>query len=395
MISTRTQVILSSGKDQSLRRFHPWVFSGAIKKIKGPVQDGDIVDIYSNKDEYLGTGHYQDGSIAIRVFSFEQIEPGVEFWKSKIRKAWEYRKATGITDDLNTNVYRLIYAEGDGLPGLIVDYYNGVAVLQAHSVGMHRNRMDIANALKEVMGDKLIAVYDKSKEALFRNEGGESQNAFILGSAGESGEVLEHGNRFLINWVHGQKTGFFVDQRENRQLLARYSNGKNVLNTFSYTGGFSVYAGKAGANLVHSVDSSKKAVELTDQNMNLNGLTNHESFAMDTFDFLEGKENQYDVIVLDPPAFAKSVSARHHAVMGYKRLNAEAIRKIKPGGIIFTFSCSQVVDRRLFHDTIVAASIQAGRNVRLMHHLTQPSCHPVSIFHPEGEYLKGLVIHVE
>lgn len=394
-MNSRTQVILSSGKDQSLRRYHPWVFSGAIKKIKGPVQDGDIVDVYSNKDEYLGTGHYQGGSIAIRVFSFEQIQPGVEFWKSKIRKAWEYRKTTGITDDPQTNVYRLIYAEGDGMPGLIVDYYNGVAVLQAHSVGMHRNRMEIAKAIKEVMGDKLIAVYDKSKEALFRNEGGEAQNGFILGEAGESGEVLEHGNKFLINWVSGQKTGFFVDQRENRKLLAHYSKGKNVLNTFCYTGGFSVYAGKAGAHLVHSVDSSKKAIELTDQNMNLNGLTNHASFAMDTFDFLEGKENQYDVIVLDPPAFAKSVSARHHAVMGYKRLNAEAIRKVKPGGIIFTFSCSQVVDRRLFQDTIVAASIQAGRNVRLMHHLTQPSCHPVSIFHPEGEYLKGLVIHVE
>lgn len=394
-MNSRTHVILSSGKDQSLRRFHPWVFSGAIKKIKGPVQDGDIVDVFSNRDEYLGTGHYQDGSIAIRVFSFEQIEPGVEFWKSKIRKAWDYRRATGITDDPNTNVFRLIYAEGDGMPGLIIDYYNGVAVLQAHSVGMHRNRVEIAKAIREVMGDKLIAVYDKSKEALFRNEGGDAQNGFILGEAGESGEVLEHGNKFLINWVSGQKTGFFVDQRENRKLLAHYSKGKNVLNTFCYTGGFSVYAGKAGANLVHSVDSSKKAIELTDQNMNLNGLTNHASFAEDTFDFLEGKENQYDVIVLDPPAFAKSVSARHHAVMGYKRLNAEAIRKVKPGGVIFTFSCSQVVDRRLFQDTIVAASIQAGRNVRLMHHLTQPSCHPVSIFHPEGEYLKGLVVHVE
>jgi len=395
MISERTHVILSSGKDQSLKRFHPWVFSGAIKKIKGPVQDGDIVDVYSNREEYLGTGHYQDGSIAIRIFSFEQTTPGVDFWKSKIKKAWAYREGTGITNDPDTNVFRLIYAEGDGLPGLIVDFYNGVAVLQAHSVGMHRNRMDIANALKEVMGDRLTAVYDKSKEALFKNSESDSQNGFILGSAGESGEVLEHGNRFKIDWTTGQKTGFFVDQRENRKLLAHYAKGKAVLNTFCYTGGFSVYAGKAGASLVHSVDSSRKAIALTDENMNLNGLTNHESFAMDTFDYLEGKENMYDIIVLDPPAFAKSVSARHHAVMGYKRLNAEAIRKIKPGGILFTFSCSQVVDRRLFQDTIVAASIQAGRNVRLMHHLTQPSCHPISIFHPEGEYLKGLVLHVE
>lgn len=402
MISERSHVILSSGKDQSLRRFHPWVFSGAIKKIKGPVQDGDIVDVYSNKEEYLGTGHYQDGSIAIRVFSFQQIEPGVEFWKSKIKKAWDYRVATGITSDPNTNVFRLIYAEGDGLPGLIVDFYNGVAVLQAHSFGMHRNRMDIANALKEILGDRLTAVYDKSKEAMFRsakspldNEAGETQNGFILGNAGDSGEVLEHGHKFKIDWTTGQKTGFFIDQRENRKLLAHYSKGKSVLNTFCYTGGFSVYAGKAGASLVHSVDSSKKAVALTDENMALNGLSNHESFAIDTFDFLDKATMEYDIIILDPPAFAKSVSARHHAVMGYKRLNAEAIRKIKPGGILFTYSCSQVVDRRLFQDTIVAASIQAGRNVRLMHHMTQPSCHPISIFHPEGEYLKGLVLHVE
>ncbi len=394
-MNSRTHIILSSGKDQSLKRFHPWVFSGAIKKIKGPVQDGDIVDVYSNKEEFLGTGHYQDGSIAVRVFTFTQTELDVNFWKSKIRKAWEYRTNAGITTNPNTNVYRLIFAEGDGLPGLIVDFYNGVAVLQAHSVGMHRNRNEIAAALKEVMGDKLIAVYDKSKEALFRNEGGDSTNGFILGNAGESGIVLENGHQFKVDWVNGQKTGFFVDQRENRKLLAHYSKGKNVLNTFCYTGGFSVYAGKAGANFVHSVDSSKKAIALTDENMNLNGLTNHESFAMDTFDYLDGKENMYDVIVLDPPAFAKSVSARHHAVMGYKRLNAEAMRKIKPGGFLFTFSCSQVVDRRLFQDTIVAASIQAGRNVRLVHHLTQPSCHPVSMFHPEGEYLKGLVVYVE
>lgn len=395
MNSTRTHVILSSGKDQSLKRFHPWVFSGAIKKIKGPAQDGDIVDVYSNKEEYLGTGHYQDGSIAIRIFSWEQVDPGVDFWKAKIQKAWDYRRNTGITDNPDTNVFRLIYAEGDGLPGLIVDYYNGVAVLQAHSFGMHRNRHDIAKAMSEVIGDKLIAVYDKSKEALYRNEAGESQNGYIFGSAEDSIEVLENGNKFTIDWVNGQKTGFFIDQRENRKLLGHYSKGKSVLNTFCYTGGFSVYAAKAGATLVHSVDSSKKAIAMTDKNMELNGLTNHASFAMDTFDYLEGKENQYDIIVLDPPAFAKSVSARHHAVMGYKRLNAEAIRKIKPGGILFTYSCSQVVDRRLFQDTIVAAAIQAGRNVRLMHHMTQPSCHPVSLFHPEGEYLKGLVVYVE
>lgn len=396
MPAERSRVILSSGKDQSLRRFHPWVFSGAIKKIKGPVQDGDIVDVYSNKDEYLGTGHIQDGSIAVRIFSFEQIEPNAEFWKEKIRRAYDYRKNIGVAENLATNVYRLIYAEGDGLPGLIVDYYNGVAVLQAHSVGMHEQRHDIANALKEILGDKLKAVYDKSSEALHRNDAGGSTNSYILGSAEGAGEVMENGNRFYIDWETGQKTGFFVDQRDNRELLAQYSAGKKVCNTFCYTGGFSVYAGMAGATEVHSVDSSKKAIALTDRNMELNGLSGiHTSFAMDTFDFLESKDDIYDVIVLDPPAFAKHVSSRHNAVMGYKRLNAEAIKKIRPGGILFTFSCSQVVDRRLFADTIMSAAIVAKRNVRVMHHLTQPPDHPVNIFHPEGEYLKGLVVYVE
>jgi 23S rRNA (cytosine1962-C5)-methyltransferase len=396
MPAERTRIVLSSGKDQSLRRFHPWVFSGAIKKIKGPVQDGEIVDVYSNKDEYLGTGHYQDGSIAVRIFSFEQIEPNVEFWKEKIRKAYDYRKNIGVAENPATNVYRLIYAEGDGLPGLIIDYYNGVAVLQAHSVGMHQQRNDIASALKEILGDQLKAVYDKSSEALHRNEGTASTNGYILGSAEGAGEVTENGNRFYIDWESGQKTGFFVDQRDNRALLAQYSAGKKVCNTFCYTGGFSVYAGMAGATEVHSVDSSKKAIALTDRNMELNGLSGiHTSFAMDTFDFLEGKDGIYDVIILDPPAFAKHVSSRHNAVMGYKRLNAEAIKKIRPGGILFTFSCSQVVDRRLFADTIMSAAIVAKRNVRVMHHLTQPPDHPVNIFHPEGEYLKGLVVYVE
>jgi 23S rRNA (cytosine1962-C5)-methyltransferase len=394
-MTERTHVILSSGKDQSLRRFHPWVFSGAIKKIKGPVQNGDIVEVYSNKDEYLGTGHYQEGSIAIRVFSFEQGDYGAEFWANKIRNAYDYRKNIGIVDNADTNVYRLIYAEGDGLPGLIVDFYNGVAVLQAHSVGMHNQRMDIAAALKEVYGDKLKAVYDKSAEALHRNIGSDMENGHILGEGPTTGEVLENGKRFLVDWEGGQKTGFFVDQRDNRSLLAHYSAGKSVCNTFCYTGGFSVYAGAAGAKEVHSVDSSKKAIALTDQNMELNGLTNHASFAMDTFDFLADKENSYDVIVLDPPAFAKSVSSRHNAVMGYKRLNAVAIEKIRPGGIIFTFSCSQVVDTRLFADTITSAGIVAKRNVRILHRLSQPPDHPTNIFHPEGTYLKGLVLYVE
>ena len=392
MSTERTPIILSSGKDQSLKRFHPWVFSGAIKKIKGPVQEGDLVDVFSNKDEYLGTGHYAQGSIAVRMVTFQQQEINAEFWKEKVRKAYEYRLQTGLANDPNTNVYRLIYAEGDGLPGLIVDYYNGVAVFQAHSPGMHKERMNIAAALKEVLGDKLTAVYDKSAESLHRNSDATVTNGYILGEHSGNGEVIENGNKFNIDWVTGQKTGFFVDQRDNRALLAKYSKGKKVCNTFCYTGGFSVYAGNAGAAEVHSVDSSKKAIALTDQNMELNGLKNHASFAMDTFDFLKDKDGVYDVIILDPPAFAKSMSAKHHAVMGYKRLNAEAISKIRPGGILFTFSCSQVVDRRLFSDTIMSAAIVAGSNVRVLHHLTQPPDHPVNIFHPEGEYLKGLVL---
>ncbi len=398
MALERSKIILSSGKDQSLRRFHPWVFSGAIKKIKGPVMEGDVVDVYSNQDEYLGTGHIQDGTIAVRVFSFEQVNPDIEFWKDKIRKAFVYRKNIGIADNATTNVYRLLYAEGDGLPGLIVDFYNGVAVLQAHSIGMHVQRIEIAKALKEVMGDQLKAVYDKSSEALYRNKEGaglEIPNSYILGEPQGIGEVIENGNRFYVDWENGQKTGFFVDQRDNRALVAKYAKDKSVCNTFCYTGGFSVYAALAGAKEVHSVDSSKKAMALTDQNIELNGIKNHTSFVMDTFDFLKDKDNQYDLIILDPPAFAKHMSAKHNAVMGYKRLNAEAIRIIKPGGILFTFSCSQVVDRRLFFDTIMSAAIVAKRNVRVIHHMTQPADHPVNIFHPEGEYLKGLVVYVE
>jgi 23S rRNA (cytosine1962-C5)-methyltransferase len=395
MALERSKVILSSGKDQSLRRFHPWVFSGAIKKIKGPVMEGDVVDVYSNQDEYLGTGHIQDGTIAVRVFSFEQINPGTEFWKEKIRKAYAYRLNIGIAEKKDTNVFRLIYAEGDGMPGLIIDFYNGVAVLQAHSIGMHVQRIEIANALKEVLGDKLKAVYDKSSEALYHNEGPEVKNGIIAGESIGSGEVLENGHKFFVDWETGQKTGFFIDQRDNRALVAKYAKGKKVCNTFCYTGGFSVYAGLAGASEVHSVDSSKKAMALTDQNIALNGIKNHTSFAMDTFDFLKDKDDTYDMIILDPPAFAKHVSSKHNAVMGYKRLNAEAIQKIRPGGMLFTFSCSQVVDRRLFFDTVMSAAIVAKRNVRVMHHMTQPADHPVNIFHPEGEYLKGLVVYVE
>jgi 23S rRNA (cytosine1962-C5)-methyltransferase len=395
-MSTRSKVILGSGKDQSPRRFHPWIFSGAIKKIKGTVQNGDIVDVFSNHDEYLGTGHYQEGSIAVRLFSFTQPEIDSNFWEDKIRQAFLYRQQIGLIDSKQTNVYRLIYAEGDGLPGLIVDMYNDTAVMQAHSIGMHLNREELVAALKTVLGERLKAVYDKSSESLHKQENYPVTNGYLFGSGADQTKVLENDHHFLIDWITGQKTGFFIDQRENRNLLAHYSKDRVVLNTFCYTGGFSVYAGKAGAKLVHSVDASKKAIELTDRNIALNELESiHASYAMDTFEFLKDKNNQYDVIILDPPAFAKHINVKHNAVMGYKRLNAEAIRKIRPGGILFTFSCSQVVERQLFYNTIMAAAILAGRSVRVLHHLTQPVDHPINLFHPEGEYLKGLVLHVE
>jgi 23S rRNA (cytosine1962-C5)-methyltransferase len=394
-MANRSTVILGSGKDQSLRRFHPWIFSGAIKKIKGPVFDGDLVDVYSNHDEYLGTGHYQEGSIAVRMLSFSEGELGDDFWQKKIRNAVEFRRHTGLLGRADTNVCRLVYAEGDGLPGLIIDYYNGTAVLQAHSIGMHREREAICAALRDVMGSELKTIYDKSAESLHRHENYPATNGYLFGESTGSTEALENGHLFQVDWESGQKTGFFIDQRDNRALVARYSAGRAVLNTFCYTGGFSVYAGKAGATLVHSVDASKKAIELTTRNMELNNLSNHEAVAMDTFEFLKDKDNIYDLIILDPPAFAKHINVKHNAVMGYKRLNAEAIRKIKPGGIIFTFSCSQVVDRNLFASTVMAAAITTGRTVRILHHLTQPADHPVNIFHPEGEYLKGLVLHVE
>lgn len=395
------KVILSSGKDQSLRRFHPWVFSGAIKKIKGEVSEGDVVEVFSNHDEYLGTGHYQIGTIAIRLFSFIQTEPNFDFWKAKIQKAYDFRTQMGLTDNPETNVYRLLYAEGDDMPGLIIDFYNGTAVLQTHSIGMHLIKNHIVEALKEVLGEKLKAVYDKSEETLPKQSEVKSINGYLYGKP-DSNMVKENGHHFFVDWEIGQKTGFFIDQRESRELLKKYAHGKNVLNTFCYSGGFSVYALAAGASGVHSVDSSKKAIELTDKNILLNMENTsmgqfgvHQSFAEDTFDFLKDKEDKYDVIILDPPAFAKHRDVKHNAVMGYKRLNAEAIKKIKPKGIIFTFSCSQVVDRNLFNHTITAAAIQAGRNVKILHYLSQPIDHRINIFHPEGEYLKGLVLFVE
>jgi 23S rRNA (cytosine1962-C5)-methyltransferase len=389
------KVILSSGKDQSPRRFHPWIFSGAIKKIKGEVAEGMIVEVVSNHDEPLGIGHYSEGSIAVRIFSFEPININQDFWDKRIRKAYEFRKEAGLINNPETNTYRLIHAEGDGLPGLIIDVYDDTAVIQTHSTGMHLMKTELVNALKNVFGSQLKAIYDKSADTMPDIKGVEISNQLLWGNPA-SEFVLEHGLKFKIDWEQGQKTGFFIDQRENRKLLQKYCTGKKVLNTFCYSGGFSVYALAADAQLVHSVDSSKKAILLTDENIALNfGVTEkHASFAVDTFSFLDQSEEKYDVIILDPPAFAKHHHVKHNAVQGYKRLNAEAIRKINPGGVIFTFSCSQAVDKYLFHHTVMAAAIQAGRAVRVLEYMSQPCDHAPSIFHPEGEYLKGMVIKV-
>jgi 23S rRNA (cytosine1962-C5)-methyltransferase len=390
------KITLHSGKDQSLKRFHPWVFSGAIKSMEGKAEEGDIVEVYSSKNEFLGVGHCQPGSIAVRILSFKQVEINEDFWKAKIESAYNYRRAIGLTNKDDTNAYRLVFAEGDGLPGLIIDYYSGTAVLQAHSVGMHIAKEHIVNALKAVYGDKLKAVYDKSKESLDKEYASNIENGYLFGSSTDK-IILENGHKIKVDWEEGQKTGFFIDQRENRKLVAQYAKDKKVLDCFCYAGGFSVYALKAGAAEVHSVDSSKAAMGLTDANIELNfgKNANQKSFTADAFDFLKDNHNVYDLMVIDPPAFAKHRDARHHAVMGYKRLNALAISGIKPGGIIFTFSCSQIVDKYLFHGAITAAAIEAGRNVRIMQYLSQPADHPISIYHPEGEYLKGMILFVE
>lgn len=397
MNSSFIKIILNNGKDQSLRRFHPWVFSGAIKKINGEVKEGDVVEVYSAQQELLGMGHFQIGSIAIRMFSFSQVTPDFAFWKSKIQKAVDFRKQLNLTNNPLTNCYRLCFGEGDGLPGFIIDYYNGTAVFQTHSIGVHLIKDQFVKALQEVMGNTLKAVYDKSEETMPKNAPIKATNGYLWKAPDHKEETiaLENGHQFYIDWEGGQKTGFFLDQRDNRQLLGYYSTDKMVLNTFCYSGGFSVYAAQQGAKMVHSTDISKKAIELTDRNIALNGISNHESFAVDTFEFLKHKENTYDIIVLDPPAFAKHQNVKHNAIMGYKRLNYEAMKQIKSGGLLFTFSCSQVVDKNTFNSTIMAAAIDAGRTIRVLHHLSQPPDHCVNMFHPEGEYLKGLVVHIE
>lgn len=391
------KVFLKPGKEESLKRFHPWVFSGAIARVEGEPEEGEVVDVYTSKKEFIACGHFQIGSIAVRVLSFRQEPIDHAFWVRRLQVAKDLRCALGVLGNPQNNTYRLVHGEGDNLPGLIIDVYDHTAVMQAHSAGMHLDRMAVAEALEEVMGDVIQHIYYKSETTLpFKADLLATENGFLKGGSPEN-VAMENGLKFHVDWLKGQKTGFFVDQRENRALLERYAKGRNVLNMFCYTGGFSFYAMRGGAKLVHSVDSSAKAIDLTNENVSLNfpGDTRHQAFAEDAFKFLDRMGDQYDLIILDPPAFAKHRDALRNALRGYTKLNAKAFEKIRPGGILFTFSCSQVVNKQDFRNAVFTAAAQSGRSVRILHQLTQPGDHPVNIYHPEGEYLKGLVLYVE
>lgn len=390
---------LKPKKEESLKRFHPWVFSGAIHKIEGKPTEGELVEVLDSNRNFLALGHYQIGSIAVRVVSFNKVDVDFEFWCTKIHNAYLVRQGIGLVSEGVNNTYRLIHGEGDTLPGLIVDVYDDTAVMQAHSIGMHENREIIAKAIVEKVPE-VTSVYYKSETTLPFKADITPENGYLIGQENTELCALENSLQFQVDWLRGQKTGFFVDQRENRSLLERYSNGKSVLNMFCYTGGFSVYAMRGGANLVHSVDSSVKAVELTDKNIQLNfpDDARHAAYAEDAFKYLNNLhtlEQQYDVIILDPPAFAKHRDALRNALKGYRRLNAKAFEQIKPGGILFTFSCSQVVSKDQFRLAVFSAAAESKRNVRILHQLSQPADHPINIYHPEGEYLKGLVLWVE
>lgn len=390
------KVYLKPGKEHSVKRFHPWVFSGAVNRVDEGLQEGDLVAVYNSKDEFLAVGHISIGSIVVRILSFEKVEINHDFWVNRIESACRMRKSIGLLGEANNNVCRLIHGEGDGLPGLIVDFYAGTAVVQCHTVGMYLHREEITEALQSVLGEDLKAVFDKSEGTIPFKSGIEPQNGYLFGET-DSFVALEHGLKFNVDWLKGQKTGFFIDQRENRKLLEYYSKGRSVLNMFCYTGGFSFYAMRGGANLVHSVDSSARAIEITKENVELNfpGDKRHEAFAEDAFKFLDQSAQKYDLIILDPPAFAKHKKVLGNALKGYSRLNLKGFQQIKPGGILFTFSCSQVVSKEDFRQAVFVAAANAGRTVRVLHQLTQPADHPVNIFHPEGEYLKGLVLYVE
>ncbi len=391
-VTIKGVIILKQGRDHSVKRLHPWVFSGAIQSTPPSLQDGDWVQVTDSKKQTLGFGHYQKGTITVRLVVFSTEAPTENIYTEKIGKALDVRQHSEIISSA-TNAFRLVHGEGDGLPGLIIDVYHDVAIIQAHSIGMQNDRAKISEAIKTVFEQAQLPL----QAVFYKTMVEKTSSEYLFGMAAVPHVVLEHGNKFYVDWEEGQKTGFFLDQRENRKLLGEMAKGKAVLNTFCYTGGFSVYALQNEATLVHSVDASEKAIALTRKNLELNGYdaTKNACVAEDTFDFLKDKKDVYDLIILDPPAFAKHKDSRHQAVKGYQRLNAEAMKMIKPGGIIFTFSCSQVVDRQLFYDTVVSAGIQAGRQIKVLHHLSQPADHPVSLYHPEGEYLKGLVLYVE
>lgn len=389
---TYKTIQLKRGKEESLRRFHPWVFSGAIHRIENGIEEGDIVRVVNEKNDFIAVGHFQQGSIAVRVLSFHDVSIDDAFWHSRLSLAFEMRRSIGLADVEMQNAYRLIHGEGDNLPGLIVDVYNKTAVMQAHSIGMHLQRHAIAKQLMTVMGGRIENVYYKSETTLPFME---PENGFLYGGSDDN-IAIENGLRFYVDWLRGQKTGFFVDQRENRALLEQYARNKRVLNMFCYTGGFSFYAMRGGAKLVHSVDSSAKAIELTNRNVELNfpGDKRHEAFCEDAFKFLDNM-GEYDLVVLDPPAFAKHRAALHNALKGYTRLNQKAMEKMPKGSLLFTFSCSQVVTKEHFRNAVFTAAALAKRKVRILHQLHQPADHPVNIYHPEGEYLKGLVLYVE
>ncbi len=390
------QIYLKRGKEESMKRFHPWVFSGAINKMDDGIEEGDIVDVISHDGTFIGRGHYQIGSIAVRILTFEDKPIDSHFWNERLTVALQMRISIGIADNPQNNTYRLVHGEGDTLPGLVIDCYGTTAVMQAHSVGMHVCREAIAQELVKVMGSRIENIYYKSETTLpYKAELGQ-ENYFIYGGTDDT-VALENGLKFRVDYLKGQKTGFFVDQRENRSLLEKYAEGKKVLNMFCYTGGFSFYAMRGGAVQVHSVDSSARAIELTTENVELNfpGDKRHEAICEDAFKYLDRAGSNYDLIILDPPAFAKHRGALHNALKGYTRLNVKAFEKIKPGGIVFTFSCSQVVTKDNFRNAVFTAAAQAGRKVRILHQLHQPADHPINIYHPEGEYLKGLVLYVE
>lgn len=395
------KIILKKGREESLKRFHPWVFSGAIAQIVGEPAEGDVVEVYGQDGKFLAAGHYQIGSIAVRVLSFESGVINDDYWKSMLSRALAVRIATGLADSETTNCYRLVHGEGDNLPGLIIDWYDGVCVMQAHSAGMFRAKKQIAHALVEIYGDKLKAVYDKSSGTAPFKAGLDLVDGYLYKKEGfvdNEQIVVENGHKFIVNWTEGQKTGFFLDQRENRALVERYAKGRNVLNLFCYTGGFSIYALGAGAVHVDSVDSSAKAMALVDKNVEIGGFdkSRHTSLCVDALDYLRDvPEDKYDLMIVDPPAFAKHRGALNNALRAYQRLNAAAISKVAPGGFVFTFSCSQVVTKEAFALAVFSAAAQTGRKVRILDRLNQPSDHAVNIFHPEGEYLKGLLLYVE